>query len=995
MRASLFLIICLISITYQLSIQSAKQSKPLTELTAGDLEYRPLTEKDFMSKRHYFAAVEKGKKINRKEDTIGYVMWYKERRAPLAVLAALPEREDENDAIFIDYIWVHPDWRNKSVASKMLPKALKDIRDKYPNTIAVYLEVDNSDEDAEKYYKIRVHFYEKHNFTAITEPGFVVFFGPFRTSYISVQVSYLLQPGAHHSIVNVKAWVCSYLTQMVPRIVLDNLPGKTEKDGVVIIEILEVDEDWQDTGVASKMLPLALKDMEVKWPNVIAVYLRVHRDNVAAIKLYKKNNFIPLGEPAEQSKALTELTADDLEYGPLLEGGGRSHSALHYFVAVKKGAGFESADGVVGNVIWKIEENPLEAVLAELPERNGVVIYIASTEVRKAWQHKGVASRMLRLAVEDILKRLPDTVALYFTAKRRKTFREFAEKLRAEQGFSFIGEDPGASRCSNAEERYRLPSTPRRSLGSRTVQPSTCDDSDGALDESVTDQPGVNSVVKGQNPGPDGGIFCFVQVFCTHSEPNYSAPWSSKPQISSTSTAFAFTMNGMGAASRRLLLTNAHSVNHAAVIQVKTRGSSAKVVCRALCVASECDLAILEPVFDGNTESEEEFWGTLEALKLARRLPKLGDDVTVVGYPVGGDNTSVSQGVVSRIDLQEYTAHGSAGAPKLLAIQIDAAINPGNSGGPAVDNNGRCIGVAFQALRGEGTENISYIIPTEIVKHFLEDFHKHGKYTGFGDGGFAFQPLESAYIRKDLGMPNSVTGVRVRRIDSTAPAAEILKVGDVVTNIDSSQIANDGTVPFRQGERIPFIYLLQRHFVGDTVKIGLFRDHSIQHFDLKLSKSEPLVPVEPRYGPKYFIVAGLVFLPLTEPFLLCEYGDNFESEAPIRLCGLWSHGQRKSVDDEVVILHQVLASELTVGYHDIKCLQLSKLNGVEVRNLKQLADEVMKIEEVADENTMMTFELVNGVMVVIPAKEALRANDEIMRRNKIAERTNLQSETVC
>ncbi|KAF4731619.1 hypothetical protein FOZ62_013846 [Perkinsus olseni] len=145
------------------------------------------------------------------------------------------------------------------------------------------------------------------------------------------------------------------------------------------------------------------------------------------------------------------------------------------------------------------------------------------------------------------------------------------------------------------------------------------------------------------------------------------------------------------------------------------------------------------------------------------------------------------------------------------------------------------------------------------------------------------------------------------------------------------------------------------------------------------SKADPLVPVEPRYGPEYLIVAGLVFLPLTEPFLLCEYGDNFESEAP-----------RKSADDEVVILHQVLASELTVGYHDIKCLQLAKLNGVQVKNLRQLADEVARIELEASDESMMTFELVNGDVVVIPVKQAMQANEEIMKRNKIARRMNLR-----
>ena len=57
--------------------------------------------------------------------------------------------------------------------------------------------------------------------------------------------------------------------------------------------------------------------------------------------------------------------------------------------------------------------------------------------------------------------------------------------------------------------------------------------------------------------------------------------------------------------------------------------------------------------------------------------------MAVVGYPTGGDNISVSVGVVSRVEPQQYV-HGAA---SLLAIQIDAAINPGNSGGPAILNN--------------------------------------------------------------------------------------------------------------------------------------------------------------------------------------------------------------------------------------------------------------------------------------------------------------------
>ena len=47
---------------------------------------------------------------------------------------------------------------------------------------------------------------------------------------------------------------------------------------------------------------------------------------------------------------------------------------------------------------------------------------------------------------------------------------------------------------------------------------------------------------------------------------------------------------------------------------------------------------------------------------------------------VGGDNLSVTKGVISRVCMQSYT-HS---LEYLLIIQIDAAINPGNSGGPVI-----------------------------------------------------------------------------------------------------------------------------------------------------------------------------------------------------------------------------------------------------------------------------------------------------------------------
>ncbi len=42
----------------------------------------------------------------------------------------------------------------------------------------------------------------------------------------------------------------------------------------------------------------------------------------------------------------------------------------------------------------------------------------------------------------------------------------------------------------------------------------------------------------------------------------------------------------------------------------------------------------------------------------------------------------------------------SFGCTSLLAVQTDAAINSGNSGGPVLSTEGKCDGLAFQALTG-------------------------------------------------------------------------------------------------------------------------------------------------------------------------------------------------------------------------------------------------------------------------------------------------------
>jgi S1-C subfamily serine protease len=136
-------------------------------------------------------------------------------------------------------------------------------------------------------------------------------------------------------------------------------------------------------------------------------------------------------------------------------------------------------------------------------------------------------------------------------------------------------------------------------------------------------------------------------------------------------------------------------------------------------VGKECDIALL-------SVEDPEFWDApldqeLPVVKEPMRtalvpgpLPELQDQCAVVGYPTGGENISITQGVCSRIEMQGYV-YATA---DLLAVQLDAAINSGNSGGPVINDRYECVGVAFQSVDPGEADSIGYLIPFGVINHF-------------------------------------------------------------------------------------------------------------------------------------------------------------------------------------------------------------------------------------------------------------------------------------
>jgi S1-C subfamily serine protease len=420
-------------------------------------------------------------------------------------------------------------------------------------------------------------------------------------------------------------------------------------------------------------------------------------------------------------------------------------------------------------------------------------------------------------------------------------------------------------------------------------------------------------------PQADDLRSALVKIFTNHQLPSYHRPWN-------TGATWSGSGSGVIVEGQRIL-TNAHVVDGATFIQVRRAGLPEKHRARVLYVAHEADLALLaidDPAF---------FQGTRPLA--VGTLPAMRQEVTVLGFPAGGDTLSVTRGVVSRIEHQSYVHSGR----DLLAGQIDAAINPGNSGGPVV-SEGRVVGIAMQA--NGGLDNVAYMIPAPVIQRFLRDV-EDGSYDGVPDLGLQWQPLVNPSLRKRYGLPADVTGVLVTALYPGSPAAGALRKHDVLVGMNGHKIADDGTVEFRSGERTSMAHFVDARQRGDSVDLVYFRD-GVQRAERvvlawEAGGARALERERHDETPAYFIFGGVNFVPLCRNFMRSAYGPEWFRVGPDELLAAL-HEIPSAVGEERVVISEVLAAEVNQGYHELGGEIVEAVDGVVPLNLAHFASLV-------------------------------------------------------
>jgi S1-C subfamily serine protease len=466
-------------------------------------------------------------------------------------------------------------------------------------------------------------------------------------------------------------------------------------------------------------------------------------------------------------------------------------------------------------------------------------------------------------------------------------------------------------------------------------------------------------------PKPNGPVQkSLVRITATSLDPDYKAPWNAGGLERGVGAGFVISGNR--------IMTNAHVVANSRYVTVERDGDPNKYPAKVQFIANDCDLAVI-------TVSAPDFFKNMLPLKLGE-IPALESTVSAYGYPIGGERMSVTTGIVSRIDFQLYT-HSSI--DQHLAIQISAQINPGNSGGPVMQD-GKVVGVAFQGYSGDVAQGVAYMIPTPVIKRFLQDI-SNGHYDEYPDLAITYAKLQNPAQRRFLGLKDDDHGVLVSSVVAAGPSDGILYPGDVLLAIDGHPIASDANVEM-EGERAQFEEVVERKFKGDSVKIDILRNKRPLTVELKLYKPWPYSVQGHSYDvrPRYVLYGGLLFQPLNLDMLEAY------RTADLRVRHFFEYfvlDQLYLQHPDVIVLANILPDPINTYLSPYRGGIVDEVNGKKIRTLDELASAF------AESSERLVIRMIgDGPPLVLNRSQVEAARERIKTRYNVLKEQNLEEQ---
>lgn len=452
-----------------------------------------------------------------------------------------------------------------------------------------------------------------------------------------------------------------------------------------------------------------------------------------------------------------------------------------------------------------------------------------------------------------------------------------------------------------------------------------------------------------------------VKIHATVRNPELFRPWTKAAAQQATGSGVVI--------SDKRIITNAHVVRYASQVYIQPYQSADRLTAKVESISHAMDLAILKL-------EDESFFDDHAALEFFEGLPDVKQQVNAYGYPQGGEELSITEGIVSRIEVGGYN-QGEVG----LIIQIDAALNPGNSGGAAIIE-GKIAGIVRANI--PTAENIGYLIPVEEVHTFLKDV-EDGQYDGKYKIEAGMQTTDNPALRAKLGLDEQTTGLMVTRAGSEDSP---LQEWDVVTHIAGHDVHNDGNVKLTDDLRVDFRYYIDRETKDGKLPMTVFRGGETVEVELPVKRqTDDLLPSLLGDYPRYYIYGPLCFTQATSE-MVSALPAGFRNALLFAGSPLMTRAtDEKAFPEEelVAVSTPMFPHRITKGYDNPLLAVVTHVNDQEVKNLAGL---VAILENSDEQHIVIKFAGDIREHLVFNRAELLEAMENILTDNGIRHRAS-------
>lgn len=270
--------------------------------------------------------------------------------------------------------------------------------------------------------------------------------------------------------------------------------------------------------------------------------------------------------------------------------------------------------------------------------------------------------------------------------------------------------------------------------------------------------------------------------------------------------------------------------------------------------------------------------------------------------------------------------------PVVLAKAYSSGMVPIAIGSP-VTSGDRLAGLVYSV--GPAPSQLDFI-PSTAIQRFRERKSLWGLSTGM-----VYRIDLSPEERAHYGLPGH-DGILVSDVTKGGLFDGVLKPGDQLLKVDGHSIDTEGYIFDKDLGRVPYDHLSLGLAGKDSITIQFRRGAKKRTVTLgeKRGGAEVVRGERPQYG----ILSGLVVQQLSLSLLRSVWGEKFGAKAPEYLVSpfadtVWGAGGKRPSE---LVISSVLPDASNIGYRMLKWQPLSHINGVRVRTLAELYDEVQK-----------------------------------------------------